>query len=369
MEKAYDGVEDFLKNTSCPSEFEQQQQYFQDIMTSTSLAIDCDSYVQQAPISSHANTGVANTPYVQSEQSMKSHSPHLTSTVDSSQISTQLKDMFIRQESQSVLQSLGGSALQEHNNNFGRRMSCQMAGERTYMPYQPTDHYHHPYHHNGSHSAPVDLFSNTSPSYSTTVPPAYIKTEPFDYNGLDNAAAFSSGPSSPESGLDSQEYQHNGNVFCPLNPPNQNSHQLVPHHCKTPPHERPYPCPVDTCERRFSRSDELTRHIRIHTGQKPFQCKICMRAFSRSDHLTTHVRTHTGEKPFSCDVCGRKFARSDEKKRHSKVHIKQRVKKERLAAASHSLPPSVSTINGNCSTWAHNSMNIPMQMGISSHPY
>ncbi len=84
------------------------------------------------------------------------------------------------------------------------------------------------------------------------------------------------------------------------------------------------------------------RHIRIHTGDKPFQCKICARAFSRSDHLTTHIRTHTGgrekthlsikkkriisflEKPFSCDTCGRRFARSDERKRHGKVHQKLR---------------------------------------------
>lgn len=97
---------------------------------------------------------------------------------------------------------------------------------------------------------------------------------------------------------------------------------------KTPVHERPYACPVENCDRRFSRSDELTRHIRIHTGQKPFQCRICMRSFSRSDHLTTHIRTHTGEKPFSCDICARKFARSDEKKRHAKVHLKQKMKKE-----------------------------------------
>uniref|UniRef100_A0A3P9IXC2 C2H2-type domain-containing protein n=1 Tax=Oryzias latipes TaxID=8090 RepID=A0A3P9IXC2_ORYLA len=96
---------------------------------------------------------------------------------------------------------------------------------------------------------------------------------------------------------------------------------------KTPVHQRPYPCPAESCDRRFSRSDELSRHLRIHTGHKPFQCRICMRNFSRSDHLTTHIRTHTGEKPFSCQQCGRKFARSDERRRHMKIHLRQKEKK------------------------------------------
>uniref|UniRef100_A0A8C6UU11 Early growth response protein 3 n=1 Tax=Neogobius melanostomus TaxID=47308 RepID=A0A8C6UU11_9GOBI len=112
---------------------------------------------------------------------------------------------------------------------------------------------------------------------------------------------------------------------------------------KTPVHERPHACPAENCDRRFSRSDELTRHLRIHTGHKPFQCRICMRSFSRSDHLTTHIRTHTGEKPFSCEFCGRKFARSDERKRHAKVHLKQKDKKPADkgsgAPGSHSSPP------------------------------
>ncbi|NXG23789.1 EGR4 protein, partial [Grallaria varia] len=94
------------------------------------------------------------------------------------------------------------------------------------------------------------------------------------------------------------------------------------------PHEKAFACPVESCVRSFARSDELNRHLRIHTGHKPFQCRICLRNFSRSDHLTTHVRTHTGEKPFSCDTCGRRFARSDEKKRHGKVHLKQKARAE-----------------------------------------
>ncbi|XP_034044689.1 early growth response protein 3 [Thalassophryne amazonica] len=99
--------------------------------------------------------------------------------------------------------------------------------------------------------------------------------------------------------------------------------------------EKPFTCPMESCDRRFSRSDELNRHIRIHTGHKPFQCRICLRSFSRSDHLTTHTRTHTGEKPFSCDVCGKRFARSDERKRHGRVHLKQKEKME--------IKPQVST--------------------------
>jgi len=84
--------------------------------------------------------------------------------------------------------------------------------------------------------------------------------------------------------------------------------------------ERPHTCPATPCSRRFARTDELTRHLRVHTGLKPFVCPICERSFSRSDHLTTHVRTHTGERPFACELCGRRFARSDERKRHWRVH-------------------------------------------------
>jgi uncharacterized Zn-finger protein len=51
-------------------------------------------------------------------------------------------------------------------------------------------------------------------------------------------------------------------------------------------------CSFKGCGWKFARSDELTRHTRKHTGDRPFQCRLCERAFSRSDHLSLHMKRH-----------------------------------------------------------------------------
>lgn len=48
--------------------------------------------------------------------------------------------------------------------------------------------------------------------------------------------------------------------------------------------------PLLSC--RFSRSDELSRHRRSHSGVKPYQCPVCEKKFARSDHLSKHVKVH-----------------------------------------------------------------------------
>lgn len=56
--------------------------------------------------------------------------------------------------------------------------------------------------------------------------------------------------------------------------------------------EKPFSCSWDGCDKKFARSDELSRHRRTHTGEKKFVCPVCDRRFMRSDHLTKHARRH-----------------------------------------------------------------------------
>ncbi|OQV06218.1 Fungal specific transcription factor domain-containing protein [Cladophialophora immunda] len=49
-------------------------------------------------------------------------------------------------------------------------------------------------------------------------------------------------------------------------------------------------------------------------------CRFCGRRFSKAEHLGRHLRSHTGEKPFKCSYCAKSYGRSDVLRRHIKDH-------------------------------------------------
>lgn len=73
--------------------------------------------------------------------------------------------------------------------------------------------------------------------------------------------------------------------------------------------------------------------LRKKVKGRTFQCSgyaDCSMTFTRSEHLARHVRKHTGERPFECVHCARKFSRLDNLRQHKQtVHVHEHSMKQR----------------------------------------
>ncbi|KAL5636215.1 hypothetical protein ACGC1H_004883 [Rhizoctonia solani] len=111
---------------------------------------------------------------------------------------------------------------------------------------------------------------------------------------------------------------------------------------------------------------------------KTFVCRgfgDCSMVFSRSEHLARHVRKHTGERPFACH-CGKQFSRLDNLRQHAqtvhsdKTDLNERMMRDltslhtALAASSHRNLPRLSPSQATASQGSRSQPSTPND----SHP-
>ena len=75
------------------------------------------------------------------------------------------------------------------------------------------------------------------------------------------------------------------------------------------------------CNKWFSEQAALSKHMEVHSVNRPYACPICGWRFKQMHNMKRHLLTHSGAKPYSCDFCDKSYTDNYSLKQHvAKIH-------------------------------------------------
>ena len=92
-----------------------------------------------------------------------------------------------------------------------------------------------------------------------------------------------------------------------------------------------FKCPyTDICSHVTKYRHNLKKHIRFHTGEKPYACDLCGLCFVQQGDCKRHMLTHPEMKGVQCNYCRIRIPKSKIEIHHEKCRTRQKRKRTEI---------------------------------------